>query len=58
MFGIFLEKDAHGRVTLVIISPVLSQIMHLSKMTAALLDDLDYIVDPTAVSMFLIVLKL
>ena len=26
--------------------------MHLSKMTAALLEDLDYIVDPTAVSVF------
>lgn len=34
-------------VTLV---PLFSQVMFLSKMTAAILDDLDYIVDASAVS--------
>ena len=29
----------------------LSQTMYMSKMTAAILDDLDYIVDPSAVSL-------
>ena len=41
-------RDTHA--SLVIVASIFSQVMHLTKMTAAILDDLEYIVDPSAVS--------